>query len=97
MASSSVTKGTSWIFGTSRIYYRKFIKDFGTIAAPLTALLKKEGFHWGPPAATTFRTLKQALSAALVLQLPNFEQPFIVDCDASGTGFGLYCIKGQDH
>lgn len=57
--------------------------------------MKKEGFHWGPPAATTFRTLKQALSAALVLQLPNFEQPFIVDCDASGTGFGAVLHQGS--
>ncbi|WVZ63768.1 LOW QUALITY PROTEIN: hypothetical protein U9M48_013374 [Paspalum notatum var. saurae] len=29
-------------------YYRRFIQSFGTVAAPLTALLRKDGFKWGP-------------------------------------------------
>jgi hypothetical protein len=69
-------------------YYRKFIKGFGTIAAPLTALLKKDGFLWTDQAAAAFEALKGALTTAPVLQLPNFSVPFIVECDASGSGFG---------
>lgn len=69
-------------------YYRKFIKGFGVIAAPLTKLLKKEGFQWSPEADKAFEALKRALSTAPVLQLPNFANSFIVDCDASGSGFG---------
>jgi hypothetical protein len=70
-------------------YYRKFIKGFGVIAAPLTKLLKKEGFQWSPEADEAFEALKRALSIAPVLQLPNSANSFIVNCDASGSGFGV--------
>jgi hypothetical protein len=68
-------------------YYCKFIRPYGDIAAPLTQLLKKEAFSWTPAAATTFNTLKTALTTAPVLQLPDFTKPFMVDCDVSGSGF----------
>ena len=69
-------------------YYRRFISNFGTIAAPLTQLLKKDCFSWSDQASLAFSALKKALSSAPVLQLPNFSESFIVDCDASGSGFG---------
>jgi hypothetical protein len=69
-------------------YYHKFIRDYGNIAAPLTQLLKKEAFVWSSEATTAFTTLKQVLTTGPVLQLPNFDKPFIVNCDASGAGFG---------
>jgi hypothetical protein len=69
-------------------YYRKFIQSYGDIAAPLTKLLKRESFSWTPSATSAFEALKTALTTAPVLQLPDFSKPFIVDCDASGAGFG---------
>jgi hypothetical protein len=69
-------------------YYRLFIKDFGVLAAPHTCLLKKDAFLWTEEATLAFETLKQALSSALVLHLPDFNSPFIMDCNASGIGFG---------
>jgi hypothetical protein len=45
-------------------YYRCFIKDFITIAAPLTALLRKEGFTWTDDANSVFRALQHALTSA---------------------------------
>jgi len=75
-------------------YYRRFIQDFGTIAAPLTQLLRKDSFHWSDAAAQAFQNLKASLSTAPVLHLPDFCQPFIVDCDASGNGFGAVLHQG---
>jgi hypothetical protein len=69
-------------------YYRKFIQSYGDIAAPLTKLLKRESFSWTPSATSAFEALKTALTTTSVLQLPDFSKPFIVDCDASGAGFG---------
>lgn len=53
-------------------YYRKFAHGFGVIAAPLTTLLKKEGFSWTEEATSTFTALKASVMLAPVLALPNF-------------------------
>jgi hypothetical protein len=74
-------------------YYRKFIKHFGTIAKPLTQLLK-DSFRWTELAMTAFEQLKFVLSTAPVLQLPDFNKPFVVECDASSTGFGAVLHQG---
>jgi hypothetical protein len=76
-------------------YYRKFIRSYGDIAAPLTQLLKKEAFRWTPTTTSTFESLKSALTTAHVLQLLDFEQPFIVDCYASGSGIGVVLHQGD--
>jgi hypothetical protein len=76
-------------------YYWKFIKGFGTIAAPLTQLLKKNSFQWTEDATSAFISLKQALSSTPVLHLPDFQQSFIVECDASGSGFGAVLHQGS--
>lgn len=39
-------------------YYRKFIKDYGKVAKPLTDLTKKEGFKWNEAAQKAFELLK---------------------------------------
>jgi hypothetical protein len=76
-------------------YYRKFIHNYGSIAAPLTVLLKKDGFSWGEEAAATFATLKAAVTTGPILAMPNFTKTFVVECDASSHGFGVVLIQDE--
>jgi hypothetical protein len=76
-------------------YYRKFIREFGLIAAPMTRLMRRDTFSWDAEATEAFQTLKQALTTGPVLQMPDFDTLFVVDCDASGTGFGAVLHQGD--
>ena len=70
-------------------YYRGFIQNYGSIAAPLTSLLKKNAkFEWGPQQQTAFSTLQAALTSAPVLIFPDYSAPFHIHCDASDIGLG---------
>ena len=76
-------------------YYRKFIKNYCQIAAPLTALLRKNAFVWFVVAELAFHQLKAAVSQPPILALPDFNQPFIIECDASGSGLGAVLMQNH--
>ena len=82
-------------------YYRRFVRDFATIAAPLhglTDLGKK--FQWTAECQGAFDQLKQALCTAPILEFPRPDAPFVLDTDASLTGIGAVLsqiIDGKEY
>lgn len=79
-------------------WYRKFIPDYATIAAPLTKLLqKKQKWIWVNDQQTAFQELKNRLTEAPVLSCPNFSVPFELQTDASNTGLGAVLTQTIDN
>ena len=77
-------------------FYRRFVKGFSSIASPLTELIKKDvPFVWGKEQEESFQALKSMLSSSPLLQLPNFDKAFEIECDASGVGIGGVLMQGR--
>ena len=76
-------------------YYRRFVANYGSIAWPLTELLKKDNFKWGPRANAAFQALKTSMSHSPILALLDLSRPFIVETDASGIGIGAVLLQDE--
>ena len=76
-------------------YYRRFVKGFSHLNAPLTDLTKQGAFQWNEEAQLTFDKLKEAMSTCSILALPDFTRPFILECDASGEGIGAVLMQDK--
>ena len=75
-------------------YYRRFVKDFSKIARPLTSFMKKSRkFKWNDDYEKAFQILKERLTTAPVLTLPDGDQDYEVYTDASRNGLG--CVLMQ--
>ncbi|GFV74732.1 hypothetical protein TNCV_1039701 [Trichonephila clavipes] len=65
-------------------YYRKFVKNFTTIAGPLHKLTEaKQKFMWTVDCNNAFNKLKDALTSAPILAYPEIGKQFILVTDAS--------------
>jgi hypothetical protein len=74
-------------------FYRKFVKQFAHIAAPLTDLLHDRPDNaplgeWPREAVAAFQALKSAMTSAPILHLADVTRPFVVYTDASNSAVG---------
>ena len=77
----SITKVRS--FHGLASFYHRFVKDFSTLAALLTEIVKKSmGFKWGSEQDRAFIEIKERLYGAPLLALPDFSKTFEIKCDA---------------
>ena len=78
-------------------YYRRFIPNLSRIASPLYCLTRKNTpFLWSHSCRESFEKLKALLTSTPVLAFPNFQQPFILETDASGCGLGAVLAQQQE-
>ena len=85
-------------------YYRRFIPDYASTAAPLTDLTRKSApvrVVWSPNCDHAFQQLKDSLCTAPILRSPDFTRPFVLQTDASDRGVGAVLSQlddeGQEH
>lgn len=77
-------------------FYREFMPDFSEVAAPLTALTKKDVvFRWGPDEEQAFGLLKRRFMTAPILAMWDPDRPTVVEADSSGYAIGA-CLSQVD-
>ena len=70
-------------------YYRRFIRNYSTIAEPLISLTRQpnaSSFHWTPACQTAFDHLRHFLTTTPIISYPHFDQPFLLQLDSSDVG-----------
>ncbi|XP_071916239.1 uncharacterized protein [Coffea arabica] len=75
-------------------FYRRFIRDFSKIGAPLFKLLQKDvAFDFTKECRVAFDRLKESLTSPPVIQPLDWSLPFEIMCDASDYAVGA--VLGQ--
>ena len=78
-------------------YYRRYVKGFAAIAAPLHALTRKDAlFHWSEDCQAAFDQLKARLTTSPITAFPDFSQEFRLYTDASTAGLGAILAQVRE-
>ncbi|GJP60469.1 hypothetical protein CLOP_g17685 [Closterium sp. NIES-67] len=77
-------------------YYNRFVPQYAKLATPLTNLLKKNmPYKWETKHQEAVEQLKQALTSAPVLILPDPERDYVIEADASDQAVGAVLMQDQ--
>ena len=76
-------------------FYRRFVRNFSAMSAPLSELTGNVEWNWGPRQDKAFKQLKHALTHTPVLAPPDYSKPFVVTCDASKYAIGAVLSQGE--
>ena len=78
-------------------FYRRFIENFSKVAHPLNALTsEKLPFEWTAECQMAFEQLKEKITTAPALWMPNDDDPFHITTDGSGIGIGAILSQQQN-
>jgi hypothetical protein len=75
-------------------YYRRFVRGFSQLGAPLTDLTKHGAFIWIDESQKAFDHMKEVIGTCPLLALLDFTLPFVLECDASDEGIGATLMQG---
>lgn len=76
-------------------YYRRFIKDYSTIARPLTNLTGHKEWNWNEETQRAFDQLKAQFVQQPILHMPQDDGKWRVEVDASQEAMGAILSQHQ--
>jgi hypothetical protein len=78
-------------------YYRRYVRNFAEVAAPLSEMTAKgKRFEWSPQAQEAFVRLKASLTSPPILAVPSDEASYVLDTDASDFAIGAVLSDIKD-
>ncbi|KAL5512271.1 hypothetical protein ACEPAG_3556 [Sanghuangporus baumii] len=77
-------------------WLRRFVEGYSSVVKPLTSLTGKAEWKWGEEEQRAFEELKERLSSPPVLAIPNNDDPFRVEADASDFATGGVLLQKQE-
>ncbi|KAH9088485.1 hypothetical protein LEN26_019472 [Aphanomyces euteiches] len=78
-------------------YFRRFVRDFSKLAAPLTNLLTAEQFIWSTACDEALESLKRSVVSPPILAHPDFDLFFSIWFDASHIAVGVVLMQKQQN
>jgi len=66
-------------------HYKRFVKNYVDIMAPLTTLFKKHTFRWNNEVEDYFKNMNTLMTSTPILETLNFTNPNVLKCDACRT------------